>query len=1383
MKQSWKRLLSLGVALTLILGLLAPAYAADAPAKSPVQGQQAEESITRGELAQLLSDRLNLKTEAKNNFTDLPADAWYTPYVLRCAAFGILSGRGNGTVGPNDPVTRQEACKMFAVALDLEPAKGQRTSFSDDAAIDDWAAPYVAAMSSAGYIKGVGGNRFAPAAPLTKDAANIILDRALKDDDSDSVKETGHTNGYDAKTPYFGVNVGLFHNVPITVDEKTSGVATYYLPEEMSPWAPAVIVLTPDNTTAKEFSGTETGLAWRAVADANHIAVAFLGPQYGKTWNLSLSGDGRDDAAVLNQLYLTMRQKGTKLKGAFSMDKSHTTLVGYEEGGAAALLFGARWASDFSAIAAVDAAAVPAASLAAVGKQYVMPFPGDTTRGIEEEAIAAKTVDTPVWFINSAKGNDAAVAYYTNAIKNGPNKATTEAEVRNTTEARTPAEIWSQFLGTYKRFMAMQLPGRVSKAQDFTQKGFTIHEETVNGELRRWMTYVPSTYTGKTEVPLVLVMHGYTASMYAIAEESRWYDVAEENGFIVVFAQGQVRPADLMGNVPTAMWLGGAFGKMLSGDTAPDTDLKFLDSLLDKLEDEYKIDSGRIYATGHSNGSMMTWSLGTEYTDRFAAIAPVGSMVDSVDGIDEDVLLPTWSFLGEYDSAGDPTLAEGGSTVKTLQAWNKHNGTDEERMSTSEDYDGAFVTRTFPNDSGVPLVQFTEVKDTPHVYLQEESEVIWNDFFSKYSRGDDGALYYQADDGKQPVKVEASAHNASSGWYAPAEKAAYTYNSDKAYDAVITGKCDGVMIKAGDEIASATVYIPEGAQPYAPVVLVLTPDGTTAAQFAESDTGKAWIKLADDTPAGVAFDSKPVVAFMGPEAGGSWNLGLDKNGRDDAALVNALYTTIRSRSLSQRHPAGVNRGWISLVGYEEGGAAALLFGARHAANFSSITAVDATEVPAASLTAVGKELVTPFTGDGSTGGLELNLAAKDVPSAVWMIGSTKGNANNHVVTYFKTAGAVEANAATNSDGDQVFANKDNPAKTVIITEDSDGVTPSSIWTKFVGTHKRLRALEKGGRLAITQDYSAKGFTVTEKKFGDETRRYITYVPSNYDELTKDGGKLPLVLVLHGYGATMTGIAEESRWYDLAEKNGFLVVFANGMNRDVPMMGNVPSPMWMGGSFGQLGAAIGLDPKTDVNFLNQLLDDMEDTYAVDTAREYVTGHSNGSMMTWEMAIQNTDRFAAIGPCGYMVPWTKDELTSKSKNPIAIWGFLGEYDSVGSAKLEEGNNTTVTLQSWNKVNGIDETTAKASKETVKYADSFATETFYAGANKDVPLMRFTEVADTPHVYLQEEAEHLWGFFSQFSRGEDGKLYYQADAGSDKAEVVKGEYKADSGWYTAK
>lgn len=580
----------------------------------------------------------------------------------------------------------------------------------------------------------------------------------------------GKTFAYDPENPYLNVNVGVFHDVPVTVNNEITGTATYYLPDGMDPWAPAAIIMTPDHTTAKAFSTSATGRLWRAVAQKNHIGIAFIGPKDGGTWNLDLRADGRDDAATLDGLYQLMRKKGTSLKGAFSMDKSHTALVGYKEGGAAALLFGARWASDFSSICAVDAAEVPAASLEAVGGEYVLPFPGDTTRGVQEEAIAAKTVDTPVWFIRSGAEttNKAALNYYLSAnqaVAKGSGvytsgRAGSDAEVWVTEKAQCPATIWNKFSGQNKRFMAMQLPGRVAKAEDFTRRGYDIHEEWVNGELRRWMVYVPTSYTGSKEVPLVLVMHGYTASMYAIAEESRWYDVAEKNGFIVVFAQGLVRPADLMGNIPTAMWLAGAFSALAGEGTDPNVDLNFIDTLLDRMEGDYKIDKTRIYATGHSNGSLMTWATGSRYASRFAAIAPVGYMNTPSDEIDPSVLLPVWAFLGEYDSAGVPELVEDNATVKALQGWNAHNATSEAAVAESTSNEGAFITKSFAGAGNVPLVKYTVVKDTPHVYLQEESVAIWNEFFSQYTRGADGSLYYQN------TAVTAGEYQPSKDWYA-----------------------------------------------------------------------------------------------------------------------------------------------------------------------------------------------------------------------------------------------------------------------------------------------------------------------------------------------------------------------------------------------------------------------------------------------------------------------------------------------------------------------------------------------------------------------------------------------------------------------------------------
>lgn len=363
--------------------------------------------------------------------------------------------------------------------------------------------------------------------------------------------------------------------------------------------------------------------------------------------------------------------------------------------------------------------------------------------------------------------NKAALDFYLNANQavskgNGvyvSSRTGSAAEVWVTEKAQCPAAIWEKFSGQFKRFMALQLPGRVAKAEDFTRRGFDIHEEWVNGELRRWMVYVPSTYTGSKKVPLVLVMHGYTASMYAIAEESRWYDVAEQNGFIVVFAQGLVRPADLMGNIPTAMWLAGPFAALAGKDTDPSVDLEFINSLLDRMERDYSIDTTRVYATGHSNGSLMTWATACRYASRFAAIAPVGYMFAPLPELDPAVLLPTWAFLGEYDSAGVAELVEDNGTVKALQGWNAHNATNEAAVAESTSYDGAFVTKSFMGGNA-PLVQYTVVKDTPHVYLQEESVAIWNEFFSRYSRGADGTLYYQGN------AVTAGKHQPSADWYA-----------------------------------------------------------------------------------------------------------------------------------------------------------------------------------------------------------------------------------------------------------------------------------------------------------------------------------------------------------------------------------------------------------------------------------------------------------------------------------------------------------------------------------------------------------------------------------------------------------------------------------------
>ena len=96
--------------------------------------------------------------------------------------------------------------------------------------------------------------------------------------------------------------------------------------------------------------------------------------------------------------------------------------------------------------------------------------------------------------------------------------------------------------------------------------------------------------------------------------------------------------------------------------------------LLDEVTAKYAIDTNRIYLTGLSMGGYGTWSLGTTYPERFAAIAPVcggeGSIGVSLSMMENEKssalkTLPVWAFHGGKDSVVPITESE--KMVKLLK--------------------------------------------------------------------------------------------------------------------------------------------------------------------------------------------------------------------------------------------------------------------------------------------------------------------------------------------------------------------------------------------------------------------------------------------------------------------------------------------------------------------------------------------------------------------------------------------------------------------------------------------------------------------------------------------------------------------------------------------
>lgn len=171
-------------------------------------------------------------------------------------------------------------------------------------------------------------------------------------------------------------------------------------------------------------------------------------------------------------------------------------------------------------------------------------------------------------------------------------------------------------------------------------------------------------------LPLVLVLHGGHGSGEKVARVTAFADAADRHGFVAVF--------------PDAAGTHWNDGRGQPGETADD--VGFLAALADRLVEEFRLDRHRVYATGISNGGMMALRLGSEATDRFAAIACVAASVPEpvfrkrrpsaplpvliING-DADPVVP-WE--GGEVRVQSNALGRVASTEETVRFWVEHNG-------------------------------------------------------------------------------------------------------------------------------------------------------------------------------------------------------------------------------------------------------------------------------------------------------------------------------------------------------------------------------------------------------------------------------------------------------------------------------------------------------------------------------------------------------------------------------------------------------------------------------------------------------------------------------------------------------------------------------------
>ncbi len=188
----------------------------------------------------------------------------------------------------------------------------------------------------------------------------------------------------------------------------------------------------------------------------------------------------------------------------------------------------------------------------------------------------------------------------------------------------------------------------------------------VNGVTRHYRMHVPANIADKGAVPLVLALHQFSDTDKGMQTVTGFDALADSEGFVVVYPQGQWRVWNVWGN------------------KSPD-DVAFLNALIDSVSARCKIDPDRIYATGASAGGMMTQYFAC-MSDRLAAIAPVmGSMTtDWAANWPVQPPIPVLFLHGTKDPVipfnGGDTNAGPGRNVHFLSAqenaafWAKRNG-------------------------------------------------------------------------------------------------------------------------------------------------------------------------------------------------------------------------------------------------------------------------------------------------------------------------------------------------------------------------------------------------------------------------------------------------------------------------------------------------------------------------------------------------------------------------------------------------------------------------------------------------------------------------------------------------------------------------------------
>jgi polyhydroxybutyrate depolymerase len=179
----------------------------------------------------------------------------------------------------------------------------------------------------------------------------------------------------------------------------------------------------------------------------------------------------------------------------------------------------------------------------------------------------------------------------------------------------------------------------------------TFSLSTQEDSSRGYVAYIPSTWKREVVSPLLIAMHGLSGWGAQLMLNTEFNNLAESNGFIVVYPDGT---GENLGGKGIRSWNAGQVGRCTSGNCPPSKissvdDVSYINRLIDDVNSRYLIDPKRVYLTGHSNGSQLAQRLACQLSNRITAIAVVAGHL-AIDSCNPDSPVSVLQIYGTEDT-------------------------------------------------------------------------------------------------------------------------------------------------------------------------------------------------------------------------------------------------------------------------------------------------------------------------------------------------------------------------------------------------------------------------------------------------------------------------------------------------------------------------------------------------------------------------------------------------------------------------------------------------------------------------------------------------------------------------------------------------------------